>query len=33
MNLSEDVDLEYYVSRPDKINAAEIQSICQEAGM
>ena len=33
MNLSDDVDLENYVSRPDKINAAEIQSICQEAGM
>jgi len=24
MNLSDDVDLENYVSRPDKINAAEI---------
>ncbi len=33
MNMSDDVDLEYYVGRPDKINAAEIQSICQEAGM
>lgn len=28
MNVAEDVDLEYYVGRPDKINAAEIQSIC-----
>ena len=27
------VDLEDYVNRPDKISAAEISSICQEAGM
>jgi len=33
MNLSEEVDLEDYVSRPDKISGAEIQSIVQEAGM
>jgi 26S proteasome regulatory subunit T3 len=33
MNLAEDVDLESYVSRPDKISAADINSICQEAGM
>jgi 26S proteasome regulatory subunit T3 len=33
MNLSEDTDLEDYVARPDKINNAEIASICQEAGM
>lgn len=33
MNLSEEVDLEDYVSRPDKISGAEITSICQEAGM
>jgi len=33
MNLSEEVDLEDYVSRPDKVSGAEIQSICQEAGM
>jgi len=33
MNLSEEVDLEDYVSRPDKISAADIQAICQEAGM
>ena len=33
MNLSDDVDLEDYVSRPDKISAAEITAICQEAGM
>jgi 26S proteasome regulatory subunit T3 len=33
MNLSEEVDLEDYVSRPDKISGAEIASICQEAGM
>jgi len=28
MNLSEDVDLETYVQRPDKISAADIASIC-----
>ena len=33
MNLSEEVDLEDYVNRPDKISAADISSICQEAGM
>ena len=33
MNLSEEVDLEDYASRPDKISGAEITSICQEAGM
>ena len=33
MNLSDEVDLEDYVSRPDKISGADIQSICQEAGM
>ncbi|KAK6141810.1 hypothetical protein DH2020_024448 [Rehmannia glutinosa] len=33
MNLSDEVDLEDYVSRPDKISAAEITAICQEAGM
>ncbi|GMH33405.1 hypothetical protein BSKO_01239 [Bryopsis sp. KO-2023] len=33
MNLSDEVDLEDYVSRPDKISAAEIASITQEAGM
>lgn len=33
MNLSDEVDLEDYVSRPDKISAADIASICQEAGM
>ena len=29
MNLGEEVDLEDYVARPDKINNAEIASICQ----
>merc|ERR1712205_218018 len=29
MNLSDEVDLEDYVSRPDKISAADIRSICQ----
>ena len=33
MNLSEEVDLEDFVARPEKISAADIQSICQEAGM
>merc|ERR1719446_1569137 len=33
MNLSEEVDLEDYVSRPEKISPADIAAICQEAGM
>jgi len=33
MNLSEEIDLEDYVSRPDKVSGAQIHSICQEAGM
>lgn len=33
MNLSPELDLEDYVSRPDKISAADISAICQEAGM
>lgn len=33
MNLSDEVDLEDYVSRPDKISGADIQAICVEAGM
>lgn len=33
MNLAEDIDLEDFVSRPDKISGAEIAAICQEAGM
>lgn len=33
MNLSDDVDLEDYVSRPEKISAADISAICQEAGL
>lgn len=33
MNLSHEVDLEDFVSRPDKLSGAEIASICQEAGM
>jgi 26S proteasome regulatory subunit T3 len=28
MNLSEDLDLEAYVGRPDKISAADIAAIC-----
>jgi 26S proteasome regulatory subunit T3 len=33
MNMSDEVDLEDYVSRTDRISAADITSICQEAGM
>ena len=33
MNLSEEVDLEDFVSRPEKISAADVASITQEAGM
>lgn len=33
MNLSEEVDLEDYVSRPEKISSADCAAICQEAGM
>ena len=30
MNLSDDVDLEDYITRPDKISGADINAICQE---
>jgi 26S proteasome regulatory subunit T3 len=33
MNLSDDVDLETLVNRPDKISSAEIAAICSEAGL
>jgi len=33
MNLSEEVDLEDYVNRSEKISCAEVGAICQEAGM
>ncbi|CAI2371497.1 unnamed protein product [Moneuplotes crassus] len=33
MNLHDEVDLEDFVSRPEKISNADIASICQEAGM
>ena len=33
MNLSPEVDLEEYVTRPDKLSGADIRAICQEAGM
>jgi len=33
MNLAEDVDLEDFISRPDKISNADITSVCQAAGM
>lgn len=32
MNLSDEVDLEDYVGRPDKISNADIAAICQEVG-
>lgn len=33
MNLAEDVDLEDYINRPEKISAADIASICSSAGL
>jgi len=33
MNLGDDVDLESFVQRPEKLSAAEIAAICQEAGL
>lgn len=33
MNLADDVDLEDFISRPDKISNADISSVCQAAGM
>merc|ERR1712093_882528 len=33
MNLSPEVELEDFVARPEKITAADIAAICQEAGM
>ncbi|GMF25592.1 unnamed protein product [Phytophthora lilii] len=33
MNLEDEVDLEDYVNRPEKISSADIASICQEAGL
>jgi 26S proteasome regulatory subunit T3 len=33
MSLGQDVDLEDYVQRPDKLSAAEIAAICQAAGL
>ncbi|KAL0237870.1 hypothetical protein GEMRC1_012344 [Eukaryota sp. GEM-RC1] len=33
MNLSDEVDLEHYISRPDKLSGADIRAITQEAGM
>lgn len=33
MNLSDEVDLEDFVSRPEKVSAADVAAICQEAGM
>ena len=33
MNLSDDLDLEAYVNRPEKISCADVSSICAEAGL
>jgi 26S proteasome regulatory subunit T3 len=33
MNLSEQLDLEDYVNRPEKVSSADISSICAEAGL
>jgi 26S proteasome regulatory subunit T3 len=33
MNLSEEIDMEDYVQRPEKLSAADVASICQEAGL
>ncbi len=33
MNLSDEVDLEDFIARPDKLSGADIAAICQEAGM
>jgi 26S proteasome regulatory subunit T3 len=33
MNIGNDVDLETFISRPEKISAADVNAICQEAGM
>jgi 26S proteasome regulatory subunit T3 len=33
MNLSDEVDLEDYVGRSDKLSAADVAAICQEAGL
>ena len=30
MNISDDVDLEEFIARPDKISGADINAICQE---
>ena len=30
MNLAEEIELEAYVQRPEKLSAAEITAICQE---
>jgi 26S proteasome regulatory subunit T3 len=33
MNLSEDVDLEDFVNRPEKVSAADVSAVCAEAGL
>ena len=33
MNVGEEVDLEDYVNRPEKISAADLSAICAEAGL
>merc|ERR1711975_101973 len=32
MNLGDEVDLEDYVNRPEKLSGADVSAICQEAG-
>ena len=33
MNLADELELEDYVNRPEKISAADVSAICQEAGL
>lgn len=33
MSLSDEVDIEDFVSRAERVSAADIAAICQEAGM
>merc|ERR1711939_1252424 len=33
MNIADDVDLESFVSRPEKVSASDLNAICQESGM
>jgi 26S proteasome regulatory subunit T3 len=33
MNLSEDMNLEAFVARPERVSAADVAAVCQEAGL